>query len=494
MDEKNKKNSYTSRASAETSRDDSALFLHKSPADGAIDGLEERQVIMKSNVIPQLVVIGFVVVIAMMFYEFINERIFSNAVLWGSHIGAVLCSTLTVIITAYVILNRYQTLLIKNAQDIAERRRVEGALRESEELYRAVVESVADGIAITRGTDRVFVNRTFLEIHGINDPSKVLGQPFDRFILPEDREAVRERILARQRGDMIDPISEYRIQRPDGNIRSLQASIALINYNGRPSTLAVLRDVTEIKEAETEIIRLNKELEQHIRNLEMSNHDLETFNSTVSHDLRTPLIAIDGFSRRMAERYGHTFDQKCADYLGIVRKNAQRMGRLIDDLLAYSRLGRQGLHHETIRMEKLFKVAIDDLRSVYPEGEVVISRLPDSFGDERVIRQVVMNMLGNAFKFTKHRDKRIIEVKGWEEESENVYSIKDNGAGFDMAHKDKLFEIFSRLHSEDEFEGTGIGLAIVKRIVDLHGGRVWAEGKPDAGATFCFSLPKASVL
>jgi PAS domain S-box-containing protein len=436
-----------------------------------------------------VIIISVVILGAMSLYELINEIVFPKVQLLGSHIGAVVLSAITAAITAYFILRKYRSALERNVKEVSERRRIEKALRESEELYRAVVENVADGIAITMGTERVFVNRAFLDIHGIPDPSAVLGQSFDRFILPEDSGVVRERILSSQRREAPEAMTEYRILRPDGAVRTLQASITSISHKGRAAALAVLRDVTQIKTAELEIIRLNKELEQHVRDLEITNHDLEAFNSTVSHDLRIPLIAIDGFSRRMAEKYGHTLDQKCAELLARVRSNVKRMDQLIEDLLAYSRLGRQILKHEPILMEQVFNDVIDELRGVYPEGDVVVRELPEGFGDVRAIRQVVANLLGNAFKFSKHRPKRIIEIWGWKAEGECVYSVKDNGAGFDMTDKDKLFEIFTRLHGQDEFEGTGIGLAIVKRLITLHGGRVWAEGVPGEGATFYFSLP-----
>ncbi len=363
-------------------------------------------------------------------------------------------------------------------------------LFENEELYRAVVESVADGIAITVKTERVFVNRAFLAIHGLRDASEVVGHPIDQFVIPEDRETVRERTLARQRGERPDDVVEYRIRRPDGEIRTVQASVVRTAYKGEPAVLAVLRDVTAIKRAEMEIIRLNEELEHKVLDLKNANDDLEAFNSTVSHDLRTPLTVIKWYCERTMKEYARLPDVKLMEQLGIIQANANKMERLIDDLLAYARLGKQSLQQTRMNMNALVNSVVGDLRPLYPEGDVTVSLLADCLGDEHLMRQVFTNLLSNAFKFTSRRAKRVIEVGCTQRAAENVFFVRDNGAGFDMQHKDKLFNVFQRLHSQKEFCGTGMGLAIVKRIVSLHGGRVWAEGRPDNGAMFYVALPR----
>ncbi len=364
------------------------------------------------------------------------------------------------------------------------------ALFGNEELYRAVVESVADGIAITVQAGRVFVNKAFLAIHGLRDASDVVGHPMDQFVIPEDREVMRQRTLARMRGESHKSIVEYRVARPDGEIRTIQASVANTTYNGEPAVLAVLRDITAVKEAEMEIVRLNRELEQRLLDLKNANDTLETFNATVSHDLRTPLMAISGFSELVAKKYGAGLDEKFTEQMGMIRTGAAKMEQLIEDLLAYSRLGKRALQRLPIRMDALVNSVVSELRTIYPGGEVRISPVAPCTGDEVMIRQVFTNLLANAFKFTSHRDNRIIEIGCKEEANENVYFVKDNGAGFDMRHKDRLFQAFQRLHAQEEFKGTGMGLTIVKRIVGLHGGRVWAEGEPDKGATFYVALPK----
>jgi len=371
----------------------------------------------------------------------------------------------------------------------ASNRAVHERLRESEELYRAVVENVADGIAITVGTERVFVNSAYLAIHGVSDVSEVLGRPLDQFVSPEDQEGVRRRVLARQRGEVLDGLAEYKILRPDGQMRIVQASVVTTKYKGRPAALSVLRDITAVKKAETEIVRLNRELQERILDLRNANDELGAFNSTVSHDLRTPLMIIDGFSRRIAEKYGDGLDAKVLDYVGRIRAGVGKMGQLIDDLLAYARLGRSVLQRAPIAVRDMVESIVDELLPVYPGGDVAISDLPPCEGDRPMVRRAFTNLISNALKFSSRVPSRLVEVGGERQGAENLYFVKDNGAGFDMRHKDRLFNVFQRLHTEEEFEGTGMGLAIVKRIVSLHGGHAWADGFVGQGATFFITLP-----
>ncbi len=384
-------------------------------------------------------------------------------------------------------LSELETLSARHAE--AER-----ALQESEALYRAVVESVTDGIAITVGTTRTFVNKAFLDIHGLNNPFEVVGLPVDRFILPEYKEEVRSRILAREHGDPVKTIVEYKIQRLDGEIRTIQASVGTIYFKGETAGLSVLRDITEQKRAEEEIRNLNEALERKISELNKSNHDLEAFNYSVSHDLRIPLMAIDGFSRRLLERYADGLDPKGVQMLGLIRSDVDKMEQLIKDLLAYARLGRQEIGLSAVSMEQVVRGVLDGLAAIHSgrKVELKMGKLPPACCDESMIRQVFVNLLSNAFKFTKYREITRIEIGGSAEAGENLYWVKDNGVGFDQQDAEKLFGVFQRLHGSDRFEGTGIGLAIVKRIIDFHKGRIWAEGKPDVGAIFYFTLPAGS--
>jgi signal transduction histidine kinase len=263
----------------------------------------------------------------------------------------------------------------------------------------------------------------------------------------------------------------------------------------KESFIGLEKEITERKQAEEEIQKLNAELEQRVRDrtvqLEAANKELEAFSYSVSHDLRAPLRAIDGFSRVILEDYLDKLDDEGKRVLNIIRSNTKKMGQLIDDLLVFSRLGRQELRASGIDMGELAKAVSEELKFAVPERKLkfTINTLIPTQGDQAMIRQVFVNLLSNAIKFTKPKEGAVIEVDGRSEGNENVYTVKDNGVGFDMQYVGKLFGVFQRLHSAEEFEGTGVGLAIVQRIIHRHGGRVWAEGKVGEGATLYFSLP-----
>jgi signal transduction histidine kinase len=225
--------------------------------------------------------------------------------------------------------------------------------------------------------------------------------------------------------------------------------------------------------------------------LEAANQELESFSYSVSHDLRSPLRAIDGFSRMLLEDHAAALDAEGRRLLGVIRGNSRRMGVLIDDLLAYSRLGRKQLSNADIDMQRMVEEVIAELpASGGSAPRLELGDLPAARGDRTLLKQAWTNLLANAVKFSSKREQPLIAVSGRENGAQYVYCVKDNGAGFDMRYVEKLFNVFQRLHREDEFEGTGVGLAIVQRVIARHGGRVWAEGAVDAGAAFYFSLPK----
>jgi len=238
---------------------------------------------------------------------------------------------------------------------------------------------------------------------------------------------------------------------------------------------------------------LEAQVAQRTQALEGTNAELESFSYSVSHDLRAPLRAIHGFARILLEDHQAKLDPEAQRLLGVIDQNTRRMGQLIDDLLAFSRLSRKELASARVDMTELANVVADELRRAEPERngqlEVKIGTLLPAQGDRAVLRQVFSNLLQNAMKFTRAQPNARIEVGSRPDGKETVYFVKDNGAGFDPRYTDKLFGVFQRLHSNEEFEGTGVGLAIVKRIVQRHGGRVWAEGKVNEGATFYFTLP-----
>ena len=243
---------------------------------------------------------------------------------------------------------------------------------------------------------------------------------------------------------------------------------------------------------DVEHIRIEDKIKKLNENLQYKNQELEAFSYSVSHDLRAPLRAIDGFSRILLEDYLDRLNVEGKRLLDVIRDNTRKMNQLIDDLLSFSRVSRQGIVSSHFNMEELVKSVFAELAPLAAERDVrlEIKPLPTAEGDPQMFRQVLVNLLSNSIKFTGHKKSAIIEVGEKEEEKENVYYIKDNGAGFDQQYADKLFGIFQRLHRQDEFAGTGVGLAIVQRIIHKHGGRIWAEGRVNEGAIFYFTLPK----
>jgi signal transduction histidine kinase len=237
-------------------------------------------------------------------------------------------------------------------------------------------------------------------------------------------------------------------------------------------------------------------VEERTSELQSANKELEAFSYSVSHDLRTPLRAIDGFSQILLEDYRDRLNSEGKRVLNVIRDNTGRMAQLISDLLTFSRLGRAKMKKSNINMEKLARDIFEELEGISPERKLKMkmNALPPAYGDEAMIREVLVNLFSNAIKFSRKEESSLIEVGGELKGNENIYYIKDNGVGFDMRYRDKLFGVFQRLHGQEEFEGTGVGLALVQRVIHRHEGRVWAEGKVDEGATFYFTLPKKGEI
>jgi light-regulated signal transduction histidine kinase (bacteriophytochrome) len=259
---------------------------------------------------------------------------------------------------------------------------------------------------------------------------------------------------------------------------------------------AAQKELAERKRAEDEVRDLNMELERRVLQrtveLEASNRELESFTYTVSHDLRAPVRGLHGFSQILLEDFSADLPEQAKGYLKRIEDNAKLMGELIDDLLAFSHLGRQQVKKTTVNASAIAKLAFEEITEHEDKARIhfMINKLPEVQADATLLKQVFVNLFSNAIKFSRQREQAIIEVGSEPSDQGTILFVRDNGVGFDMQHSGKLFGVFQRLHSYDQFEGTGVGLAIVRRIVERHGGVVWAEAEQDKGATFYFTLGK----
>lgn len=365
-----------------------------------------------------------------------------------------------------------------------------------EERYRTIIQTAMDGFWLVDARGRILdVNDAYGKLTGYSREELQTMSITDIEAVETAEETARHVRRVKETGrDQF----ETRHKCKDGRIIDIEVSTNYQETEGGRFFVFV-RDITERKLAEAEIKRLNTGLEQTVRErtaqLEASNKELEAFSYSVSHDLRSPLRAIDGFSRMLLDDYADRLDAEGSRRLNVIRDSTRKMGQLIDDLLAFSRMGRREMAQSDIDMTGLARAVCEELRAAAPERmlQFTVNTLPPARGDWSMIRQVFTNLLSNAVKFTKPRETAIVEVGGRAEEGENVYYVRDNGVGFDMQYVNKLFGVFMRLHSAGEFEGTGVGLALVQRIIHRHGGRVWAEGKVGEGATFYFTLPHEAV-
>ena len=377
------------------------------------------------------------------------------------------------------------------ARDITERNAVETALRESEERYRLLFESNPHPIWVYDLDNLAFlaVNQSAILNYGYSR-EEFLAMTIRDIRPSEEIPALLENVSEPSSG--IVNAGTWKHQKKNGEIIDVEITSHKLIFAGRDAKVVLANDVTERKRSENAIKLLNEDLERRTIQLEAANKELEAFSYSVSHDMRAPLRAIDGFSRILLEDHSENLDDDATRVIAVIRSNTQNMGRLIDDLLAFSRLGRKPIERLQIDMKGLAHDVVAQMSSADSASapQFDLRPLNEAHGDPAMIRQVFVNLVSNAAKYARTSNPAQIEIGGYSKNGDNVYYVKDNGVGFDMSYANKLFGVFQRLHSAEEFEGTGVGLAIVQRIIHRHGGRVWADGKVNEGATFYFTLPK----
>ena len=382
--------------------------------------------------------------------------------------------------------------------DITERKRTEEAFRESQyRLEEAQRIAQVGSWEWEAATDTSFWSKELCAMLGIDNAGPLPSRANFARLYTAESAAASHSAVAKAMQDGTPYSTELEHVRADGSSKwLLSRGERWFDAQGQLKGLrGTMLDISERKQAEGKIRQLNAQLEQRVAErtaqLEDANKELEAFSYSVSHDLRAPLRGVDGYVRMLKEDCAGRLDSEGNRLLDVVSSEAKRMGQLIDDLLAFSHLGRAKMATASVDMTTLARTVFENLTRTAPDSapRFELKSLPSAQGDQAMLRQVFANLFGNAIKFTRHQPAPIIEVGGENSDGKITYYVKDNGVGFDEKYGHKLFRVFQRLHSEEEFEGTGVGLALVQRVIHRHGGKVWAKAKPDQGATFYFTLP-----
>jgi PAS domain S-box-containing protein len=368
--------------------------------------------------------------------------------------------------------------------DISDLKRTEHALRESEERFRTLLKSLHEGIwALDKDDLTTFVNPRMVEMLGYTE-EEMLGKPVFLFTDEEWMEFCTASLERRRQG--VTEQLDVQLRKKDGQrVYALLEASPILDENGNYSgSIAGVQDITERKLAEAK-------LKQTMAELDRSNKELEQFAYVTSHDLREPLRMMTSFAQSLEKRYKDKLDNTANEYIHFIVDGAARMQRLIDDILIYSRVSTRGLPFEQVEMEKIFQEVLLNLKASLDETEAQITHdpLPVVHADPSQMKQVLQNLIGNALKFYREGSTPCVYLSARKEDKEWLFSVKDNGIGIDPELFGRLFNLFQRLHPPDKYPGTGVGLAVTKKIVQRHGGRIWVESQPEKGCTFHFSLP-----
>jgi PAS domain S-box-containing protein len=379
-----------------------------------------------------------------------------------------------------------------NARDITEVKQVEKVRN----YLATVVKQSNDAIYIHDHEGKIISwNEGAEKIYGYSESEALQMKIWN--IIPDYLENQMEKLLGNiLNGEKIQALETKRITKHGKMIDVLFSAAVTIEPGYDLKSIAITeRDITEQKQADEQIRQLNADLKSNIMQLEATNNELESFSYSVSHDLRAPLRALDGYSKMIEEDYSKELDMEAKRLLGNIQSNARRMGILIDDLLAFSRLGRKEIQRSRVDVQRMVENILTEIsHSTKVIAKVKISELPAAEADHGLLQQVWVNLISNAIKYSGKKEMPEIEIGSIHSNQETIYFIKDNGSGFDMQYADKLFGVFQRLHNPKEFEGTGVGLAIVHRIITKHGGRIWADAKKNEGAVFYFTLPVKTAI
>jgi PAS domain S-box-containing protein len=380
--------------------------------------------------------------------------------------------------------------MISMTMDITEQKRAQETIKESEEKFSKAFHSSPAAISISLLSDGSFIeiNNSYTQITGYTR-KELIGhnaEEYNMWAKAEQKDSMVNKMQNREKMNN----EEYEFRSKSGKIKTMLVSSEYLTLGGKPCVLVASTDITERKKTEEKLKETLKDLEHSSAQLAATNKELETFSYSVSHDLRSPLRSIDGFSQALLEDYEDSLDEIGKDYLNRLRTASQKMGELIDGLLKLSRLTRGQMHQEEVDLSTLVEEITSRLHENEPKRKVdfIIRKGLVAQGDRELLRALFENLLGNAWKFTSKSEKARIEFGITKNGKKTTYFINDNGAGFDMVYADKLFGAFQRLHDASEFAGTGIGLATVLRIINRHGGNIWAEGAVNKGATFYFTL------